>query len=242
MIVKNEEKNIERALSWGKGFVWEQIVVDTGSVDRTVELAKKMGAKVVEFPWIDDFSAANYALEQAGGDWIAFLDADEYFSEKEAKKIMPLLQSVHQNQKVDLIRSNIAHLNSDGEIIEISLQDRIFRNDPDLRYQYRIHEELYHRGKNGLGVLNAEKQIMILHTGYNESKEKDLEKSERNIRLLKMELEENPKNINCFTYLGDAYGIRGQLAEALAYHRKAISESVPERNMSTRLPDQGLNY
>ena len=58
MIVKNEECNIERALRWGKGVVWEQIVVDTGSTDRTVELAEKMGAKVFYFEWQDDFSAA----------------------------------------------------------------------------------------------------------------------------------------------------------------------------------------
>ena len=63
MIVKNEEKNIERALSWGRSLMWEQIVVDTGSTDRTVELAEKLGAKVFSFPWIDDFSAAkNYAI------------------------------------------------------------------------------------------------------------------------------------------------------------------------------------
>lgn len=55
MIVKNEERNIERALRWGKGVVWEQIVVDTGSTDRTVELAEKMGAKVFYFEWQDDF-------------------------------------------------------------------------------------------------------------------------------------------------------------------------------------------
>lgn len=88
MIVKNEEKNIQRALSWGKEFMWEQIVVDTGSTDRTAELAKEMGAKVFVFPWINDFSAAkNYAIEQASGDWIAFLDADEYFSPEDAKKL-----------------------------------------------------------------------------------------------------------------------------------------------------------
>ena len=55
MIVKNEEKNIERALSWGKGVVSEQIVVDTGSSDRTVELAEKMGATVYHYQWNDDF-------------------------------------------------------------------------------------------------------------------------------------------------------------------------------------------
>ena len=78
MIVRDEEKNIERALSWGKDLVYEQIVVDTGSTDRTVELALAMGAKVYHFQWIDDFAAAkNYAISKASGDWIAFLDADE---------------------------------------------------------------------------------------------------------------------------------------------------------------------
>ena len=64
MIVKNEEKNIERALSWGKDIMYEQIVVDTGSTDRTVDIAKQMGAKVYHFEWIDDFAAAkNYAID-----------------------------------------------------------------------------------------------------------------------------------------------------------------------------------
>lgn len=95
MIVKNEEKNIERALSWGRDIVWEQIVVDTGSTDRTVELAESMGAKVYHFQWIDDFAAAkNFAIEKASGDWIAFLDADEYFMPEEAAKIMPLLNKL----------------------------------------------------------------------------------------------------------------------------------------------------
>lgn len=95
MIVKNEEKNIERALSWGKSFMWEQIVVDTGSTDRTVEIARRLGAKVYHFEWIDDFAAAkNYAVSQAQGDWIVFLDADEYFLEEDAKRLVPLLEKL----------------------------------------------------------------------------------------------------------------------------------------------------
>ena len=87
MIVKNEETNIERALSWGKDIVYEQIVVDTGSTDRTVELARAMGAKVYDFEWIDDFAAAkNYAISKASGEWIAFLDADEYFPSGRSRK------------------------------------------------------------------------------------------------------------------------------------------------------------
>lgn len=73
MIVKNEEKHIRRALSWAAGIAKEQIVVDTGSTDRTVEIARSMGAKVFHFPWEDDFSSAkNYAIRQASGSWIAF--------------------------------------------------------------------------------------------------------------------------------------------------------------------------
>ena len=72
--IKNEEKNIRRALSWGKDIMCEQIVVDTGSSDRTVEIAREMGAKIFSFPWINDFAAAkNFAIDQAKGDWIAFL-------------------------------------------------------------------------------------------------------------------------------------------------------------------------
>ena len=88
MIVKNEEKNIRRALSWGKDIMCEQIVVDTGSSDRTVEIAREMGAKIFFFPWINDFAAAkNFAIDQAKGDWIAFLDADESFTPEDTKKI-----------------------------------------------------------------------------------------------------------------------------------------------------------
>lgn len=68
MIVKDEEENIRKALSWGKGIVWEQIVVDTGSRDRTVQIAESMGARVYHYTWTNDFSAAkNYAISKARG-------------------------------------------------------------------------------------------------------------------------------------------------------------------------------
>ena len=81
VIVKNEEKNLPRWLDSVKRIAEEIVVVDTGSADATVTIAKAAGAKVYHFAWIDDFAAAkNFALEKATGAWVVFPDADEYFS------------------------------------------------------------------------------------------------------------------------------------------------------------------
>ena len=79
-IVKNEEANIARSIDSIKAVCDEIIVVDTGSDDRTVEIATAKGAKVLRFRWVNDFSKArNYAMSLARGDIIIFLDADEWF-------------------------------------------------------------------------------------------------------------------------------------------------------------------
>ena len=127
MIVKNEEKNIEQALSWGKGVVAEQIVVDTGSADRTVEIAQRLGAKVFHFPWINDFAAAkNFAIEKAQYEWIAFLDADEYFSAEDAKKLADVLHHLSA-QPVDSVMTAWIHLYDDKSIMQVDSQTRIAR-------------------------------------------------------------------------------------------------------------------
>ncbi|HYF75279.1 MAG TPA: glycosyltransferase family 2 protein, partial [Candidatus Nitrosocosmicus sp.] len=84
MIVKNEEKFLENCLKSVKDFVDEMIVVDTGSADRTVEIAKSHNARVFYFEWINDFAAArNYALDQATGEYVLVMDADEYLEQGE---------------------------------------------------------------------------------------------------------------------------------------------------------------
>lgn len=226
MIVKNEEKNIEKALSWGKGILWERIVVDTGSTDRTVELAQRMGAKVYHFPWIDDFSAAkNYAIEQAKGEWIAFLDADEYFPDEDRQKLIQLLNML-QKHRCDGVMTRWIHLNDEGNIKSIDSQIRFFRNDPSLRYRKRIHEHLAAADGHDLLIWDATDNMSIYHLGY--TTEAFETKKGRNMRLILVELEEHPDDFEMLGYLGNEYEVLGEWEKAEESYRKAVMH-MPEK-------------
>ncbi len=222
MIVKNEEKNIEKALTWGRDIVCEQIVVDTGSADRTVEIAESMGAMVLHFEWIDDFAAAkNFAIEHASGNWIAFLDADEYCQPEDTDKIISMLQQIHSDKRIDFVRASMAHTNADGTVNSVSPQDRFFRNDPDLRYRYHIHEQLFHNKKERLGCFDAQEGLLIVHTGYSEEVNRP-EKGRRNAQLLEKDMEADPTDAMRLMYLADAYNMADLEEKALECYRKAL--------------------
>lgn len=239
MIVKNEEKNIRRALSWGKDIVCEQIIVDTGSTDRTVEIAREMGAKVYYFQWCDDFSAAkNYAIEQAAGDWIAFLDADEYFSREDAEKLIDLLAEIEDSKLAEenphlMIRCAWVQLDGEGRPFSVSVQDRIFRNLPEIRYSGRIHEQIGRWGGNEgpLVCIDERKTLSIMHTGYVPSVMKEKEKWERNIQMLLWEIEENPEELTPYAYLGDAYVGMGDIRKAIEVYEKTLT-GTPGENVN----------
>lgn len=94
MIVKNEEQCLERCLASVNDVVDEIIIVDTGSTDATVEIAKKYSAKIFHFKWRDDFSAArNFSLSKASKEWILVLDADEFLSSSDAKEIRNVIKT-----------------------------------------------------------------------------------------------------------------------------------------------------
>lgn len=223
MIVKNEEENIEKALSWAKSIAFEQIVVDTGSSDRTVEIAKRLGAKVFHFQWKDDFSAAkNYAIAQAAGDWIAFLDADEYLNVEDTKKLYSILQKLDQRKDIDLVRGKWIQLDDNGKILAVSSQDRVFRNRPDLRYVYRVHEILQDTNGKNLSHYDAQEQLCIWHTGYAQTTYQKKQKAVRNIVLLKKSLQEYPDSGMLLSYLGDAYLADGHSSEASNCYQRIL--------------------
>ena len=233
MIVKNEEKNIERALSWGKGVVSEQIVVDTGSTDRTVEIAKKMGAQVYFFPWQDDFSLAkNFAISKCRYPWIAMLDADEYFSEQDAKKMKEYIALVEKDPKVHGLRTAIADIDPNGQVVSLDSTVRLFRNREDIRYRRAIHEQLCLTNGEDFRPANCGNNLTVLHTGYQaEALSKKL-KENRNINLLQRELEKNPEEFDLYVYLGMEYAFRKMWREAITQYRKFYAY----------LPEKAENY
>ena len=123
IIVKNEEKNLPRCLASVKNVVDEIVVLDTGSTDRTPEIAQEFGAKVHYFEWCNDFAAArNESLKYVTGDWVLVLDADEYLSPKIAPHIRQAIQS-DRYILINLIREEIGAQQS-----PYSLISRLFRN------------------------------------------------------------------------------------------------------------------
>lgn len=227
MIVKNEENNIQKALSWGKEIMWEQIVVDTGSTDNTVDLAQKLGAKVVHFTWIDDFAAAkNYAISQASGDWIALLDADEYMMPEDAKKVEDVLIELEE-RNFDGLSTGWQQLNDEGKIFSSGTQIRFFRNDPDIRYRRRIHEQLERKSGKELRVGDATQELSIFHTGYQTKALDGKTKSQRNRKLILAELEDHPEDYEMMGYLGDDFLSDGEKEAAETWYRRSIQHMPP---------------
>jgi len=150
MVVRDEEKNLAQALSFSKEIADEMIVVDTGSGDRTVEIAEQAGARVYHFPWNDDFSAArNFAIDKASGDYILMLDGDEHISPLFFTEGL-ILKKLLSPEKLCAFRFSIGYyynesdwlflLGEAGNFREESSAVRLFPRLQGIRYTGRISE------------------------------------------------------------------------------------------------------
>lgn len=219
IIAKNEEKDIEKCIKSLKKVCDEIILIDTGSIDNTVKIAKKNGAKVYFFQWIDDFAAAkNYAIDKANGEWILFLDADEYLWE-ERKEVY--IQLINNAKYFDSILCEILNIDDDGSVAQIHIGNRLFRNNKNIMFKGKIHEDLQKDGKN-LYSINGGEYIKIIHTGYTKEKVYSKGKFQRNLSILLKELEISPNDPKIYYYIADTYGLEHNLQKQKEFSKKSI--------------------
>ena len=205
IIVKNEEKNIVRCIESYKSIVNEIIVVDTGSTDKTVEMARKLGAMVYQYRWNDDFAAAkNYALDMANGEWIIFLDADEYFEKGKELNLPKIIKKINNRNGIDGLMVKLYNIdNSESNIIDSIIVVRAFRNNKNIRFEGNIHESIMNNGKDIQCQLIAEKDIKVFHTGYSSNIIES--KVERNLKILEDNISKGIIRPLDYIYLCDCY-------------------------------------
>lgn len=231
MIVKNEEKNIEACIESVRKVVDEIVVVDTGSTDRTKEIAKKYGAKIFDFEWKDDFALArNEALKHSSGRWIIYLDADERIVYPDQMTLRSILANTSEDIGGYYCTIESEHFQMDGSTeLHRGGYPRIFRNlgYPKIRFIGRVHEQIAPSiFENNLKISYSE--IKIFHLGYNQSREIIEQKIRRNYRLLIQHVQEEPLNGYAWYQLGQTLAQMSLFAES----EKAIRMAIQTKTLS----------
>ncbi|AKL93776.1 glycosyl transferase family 2 [Clostridium aceticum] len=227
MIVRNESKYLERCLNALKPIIEniesELIIVDTGSTDNTVEIAKRFTNKVFFYQWKDDFAEArNITIDKSRGEWYFYIDADEILENVESI-IEFFNKSIYKKYKALAVQ--IKNLADDkGNIGSTFYSKRIVKKDNGVRFKSRIHEQLPSREPVYLS------NSVFIHYGYiNTDKELMHEKFKRNSCLIRKELENDPNNIYLLYHLSKTYNLHGENTEALQAIQKAY-QTVKKAN------------
>ncbi|HEX6458470.1 MAG TPA: glycosyltransferase [Thermoleophilaceae bacterium] len=220
MIVKDEEEMLPRSLEAIHDVVDEMIIVDTGSTDRTVEIAESYGAKVLHHEWTGDFAEArNVSLDAATGDWFIYLDADEVLVREDAPRLRELAGHVWR-EAIFLTETNFTGDVDDGTAVNHNAL-RMFRNRPEYRFEGRIHEQIAHQLPSGMPERIEQPSVRIEHYGYLGAVRDAKEKSRRNIELLERQQAEGEMSpFLCFN-LGSEYAAAGDAEAALEQFQKA---------------------
>ena len=234
IIMRDEAANIAGCLQSLQGNVDEIIVVDTGSQDDSVEIARRFTNQIFFYEWDNDFSKAkNFALSQASGDWIIFLDADEYFVAETGRNLRAIAMDCDSKfDALQIYRQNIDRDKQDM-LMDASYVLRFFRHAPMLRYAERIHESVQFLDGRPVRSANVNKEALLLyHTGY--STEIVRKKCARNLAVLQAEIEENPDKKLRFRYLSDSYYGLQDYEQAAKYARMEIDLHEPPEIQPSR--------
>lgn len=222
MIVKNEAKFLPGCLESLRDVCDQMIVVDTGSTDDTVAIARRHGAEVHTFAWCDDFAAArNASIEPATGDWILWVDADERLTPASVAELRNLLVQEARPVIYQVRISSIVHGGSDRHL---STAHRLFTNGRGIRFSGRIHEQISPSAAT-VGAEERHCRVLLDHLGYDDrDAELQSSKGARNRRLLERMAKENPRSAYAHYTLGQHYSLSGE-------HRKALRSLESARRL-----------
>jgi len=249
MISKDEEKFIGKSLESAKEIADELIVVDTGSKDKTKNIAAELGAKVFDLEWKDDFSLAhNYAISKATGDWILVLDADEMISTKDHKRLLKLLEE----EKVDgyILEQRTYSKNIEAHNWSICEGDyeeengfagyfsakltRLFRNNKDYHFTNRNHDIVEPSIKEKGGKI-MDSSIPIHHYAKAKSNEFFSLKMEQYLYMGLSQIKEDPSNPRPYYEVGLIYMAKDDLKSAEKNFKKVVELNESYKTANTQL-------
>lgn len=218
LIVRNEEHCLGECLESIKKWADQIVVVDTGSTDNTVQVARQYGAQIEYFQWENDFAnARNYSLKFATGDWILVLDADEQLAE--GIEFLTGLKSTNFEGFYVTVKSplGVNGCEADDHVV------RLFRNGRGYKFTGAIHEQVAgsikeRQGPDSIGF----SAIVLKHSGYVPEEIERKQKTARNSRIIKRQLAKRHNDAFLLYSLGIELIQQGQYGEAYAVSMKAL--------------------
>lgn len=233
IIVKNEELHIEECCRCLLPYGFEIVIVDTGSDDRTLELARKYTDHIYHFDWCDDFSAAkNYAMAKASHDWILSLDCDEYVEKIDQPALQAYMEQLPSCAGRILIRNRFTE---NGQTAFEQVRVSRFVDRRYFHFEGAVHEQLVPKpgcGRNAASnPIQSQKYvysapITVLHVGYDGTEEEMLNKCRRNITLLETELQVRGADPYLYFQLGQSYRRLHDYEKAILYFDSGLAMDV----------------
>jgi len=215
MIVKNEESVLARCLDSVKGIVDEIIIVDTGSNDRTKEIANTYTQQVFNFNWINDFSAArNFSFSKATKQYQMWLDADDVVSKEDCEKILQLKKDLDTDTDIVTFKYN-THFDKYNTPILTSTRERLFKTSNNYKWNDPIHEYIELSGK-----IYYANDIYIAH-------KKESSYTDRNLKIYENQIKEGKKLSPRGTYyFARELKDHARYIEAISYFNQFLEDKL----------------
>jgi len=228
MIVKNEEKDLPRCLESIKNIAKEIIILDTGSTDHTIEIARSFGARVEHFEWCNDFSIArNESLKFATCEWILRLDADEYMEEIDKARLLHCANS-------GLAEIYLCPMLSPTKLgIQVDINVRLIKNHLGIKFTFPIHESIIFSVKD-LGLKQCLTNVKFQHTGYMfDEPGSDEKKTQRNVKVCEDYLVFHPDDYYV-RLIRDLFLLNSSINEEALRDFEEVIQKLPDDTLSVR--------